>query len=208
MADTKRELEIGKRVLDLLTDYVKERIAPPMELSSEKFGFVKDRKLRENLAETYFGATWVYSIGRLLARDKQELQAQLRTQIINYGAVCEAILEYAILEGAKKSSFQGELWKYRDEKKKENLRWGNPPANLPKGINFAWCIAVAKDELIIDEKVAKLADKLRNLRNTIHLSKKALENIEYEPPQSKEAYQTLNLVIEQSQKWLARRIPE
>jgi hypothetical protein len=89
---------------------------------------------------------------------------------------------------------------------KQKLKWGSPPAKLPKGTNFSWSIEVAKDESIFDEEISKLAHKLRDSRNSIHLSKKALENIEYEPTQSKEAYQTLKTVIEKSQLWLAERI--
>lgn len=198
--------EIGGLILSLLTTYAKEGIASPEKLSIEVFGFIKDEKLQNNLAETLYGATWVYSIGKLLAKDKHELQSHLRTQIINYGAVCEAVLEYVILEGAKAKVLQGERWQYQDEKMKQKLKWGSPPANLPKGTNFSWCIAVAKDESIFDEEISKLAHKLRDSRNSIHLNKKALENIEYEPTQSKEAYQTLITVIEKSQLWLAERI--
>jgi hypothetical protein len=193
---------VGERVIDSLVAFARQKIPTPSELSQKQFLFVTDEKLRAILSETLYGAMWVYRVGKVLASNREELQAHLRTQLINYGAICEAILEYTILHGAKRKVLKGENWKYRDEKRKIKLNWGNPPANLPRETNFAWCIRVSTEEQIIKPEVEKELTKLREIRNTIHLSKKAAESIDHEPKQSKEAFELTTLVVDQSRDWL------
>lgn len=144
---------VGARVIESLVTYARLEIPTPSELSNEWFLFVTDEKLRTILSETLYGAMWVYRVGKVFATNREELQAHLRTQLINYGAICEAVLEYSILQGAKNKAFKGESWKFRDEKKKQKLNWGSPPANLPKETNFAWCIRISTEEGTINPDV-------------------------------------------------------
>lgn len=195
---------VGERVIDSLVNFARQEIPTPNNLSNDWFLFVTDEKLRTILSETLYGAMWVYRVGKVFASNREELQAHLRTQLINYGAICEAILEYAILQVAKHHAFKGDSWKFRDEKKQQKLTWGTPPANLPRFTNFSWCIRVAVDEGGIRQNEERALTKLRELRNSIHLSNKAIENIDYEPKQSKEAFELMKLVVEQSRDWLSR----
>lgn len=194
---------VGARVIESLVTYVRLEIPTPSDLSNEWFLFVTDEKLRTILSETLYGAMWVYRVGKVFATNQEELQAHLRTQLINYGAICEAVLEYSILQGAKKNAFKGESWKFRDKKEKQKLTWGSPPANLPKETNFAWCIRISTAEGTISPEVEKKLNKLREIRNSIHLNKKAAENLDYEPQQSKDAFELMKLVVDQSRNWLA-----
>lgn len=201
--------ETGKRIIDVLVTYARQDIPSPSELSqsSEWFQFVSDEKLRLTLAETLYGALWVYRVGKLFATDRDELQAHLRTQIINYGAICEAVLEFTILQGAKFNLLKGAGWRFRDEKQNNKLKWGSPPANLPKEVSFAWCIRVAKEEGVIESGVEIELNRLRNTRNSIHLNKKATESLDYEPKQSKEAFELMKAVVDQARKWLENHTP-
>ena len=194
---------VGERVIDSIVAFARQEIPTLNDLSNDWFLFVTDKKLRTILSETLYGAMWVYRVGKVLASNREELQAHLRTQLINYGAICEAVLEFTILQGAKRNALKAESWKFRDEKKKSKLIWGNPPANLPRETNFSWCIRVSMDEGIIKTEVEKELTKLREIRNSIHLSKKATESIDYEPKQSKDAFELMKQVVDQSKLWLS-----
>lgn len=198
---------VGERVIDSLVTFARQEIPTPNDLSNDWFLFVTDEKLRTTLSETLYGAMWVYRVGKVFASNREELQAHLRTQLINYGAICEAVLEYTILQGAKREALKGDCWKFQDEKKKNKIKWGAPPANLPKGVNFSWCIRVAMDEGIIKTEVEKELTKLREIRNSIHLSKKATEGINHEPKQSKDAFELMKQLVEQSRIWLHNIAP-
>ncbi|MEH8183193.1 hypothetical protein [Aeromonas allosaccharophila] len=85
--------DVGNRLLDALTQHVREDIAAsPAEMADTHFSFIQDENLKQRLIETLYGAKCVYSIGKLLATENQELQAHVRTQLINFGAICEAVL--------------------------------------------------------------------------------------------------------------------
>ncbi|WP_429066522.1 hypothetical protein [Aeromonas bestiarum] len=195
--------DVGNRLLDALTQHAREDIAAsPAEMADTHFSFIQDESLKQRLAETLYGAKWVYSIGKLLATENQELQAHVRTQLINFGAICEAVFEYAILDAAKMKVLVGEQWKYSDLNKKNKIRWGSPPANLPRGTNFAWMVAVAFEESMIDADLEKRVTKLRELRNTIHLTHRDWSGDTNQPKQSKESHDTLEAVLKRVAQWL------
>lgn len=194
---------VGEHVIEALVMYVRLEIPMPSTLSKDWFFFVTDEKLRMTLSETLYGAMWVYRVGKVFATNREELQAHLRTQLINYGAICEAVLEYAVLQGAKQKALKGKKWGFRDEKMTQKLKWGSPPANLPKGTNFAWTIRIAIDEGVIQQDIETELTKLRELRNSIHLSKKAADSLDYEPKQTKDAFDLMKLTVDQSKGWLA-----
>ena len=194
---------VGNRLLDALVKHAQEDIAvSPAEIADTHFSFLQDETLKTRLAETLYGAKWVYSIGKLLATERQELQAHVRTQVINYGAVCEAVLEYTIIDAAKMKKLTGEKRKFSNINKRSKAKWGSPPVNLPKGTNFAWMVAVATEERIIDTDLEKRIMKLRTLRNTVHLTNKDWSDETNQPKQSKESYETLEAVLESVARWL------
>lgn len=193
---------VGERVIEALVAYARLEIPTPSTLSTQWFQFVTDEKLRTTLSETLYGAMWVYRVGKVFATNREELQAHLRTQLINYGAMCEAVLEYAVLQGAKQKMLKGRKWEFRDEQMTQKLKWGSPPANLPRGTNFAWCIRIAIDEGVIQPDIEKDLTKLRELRNSIHLSKKAADSFDYEPKQSRDAFYLMKMTVDQSKNWL------
>ena len=195
--------DVGNRLLDALTQHAREDIAAsPAEIADTHFSFIQEESLKQRLAETLYGAKWVYSIGKLLATENQELQAHVRTQLINYGAICEAVFEYAILEAAKMKSLAGEHCKYSDFNKKNKIRWGTPPVNLPRGTNFAWMVAVASEEGMIKVDLERRVTKLRELRNTIHLTHRDWSGDTNQPKQSKESHDTLEAVLISVSEWL------
>lgn len=194
---------VGERVIDSLVTFARQEIHTPSTLSNEWFQFVTDEKLRSTLSETLYGAMWIYRVGKIFATNREELQAHLRTQIINYGAICEALLEYAILHGVRHKALKQDSWKFQDENMKQKLTWGHPPTNLPKRTNFAWCIRISIDEGIIQSEIEKDLTKLRNIRNSIHLSKKAADGLNYEPKQSKDAFELTKSVVDQTRVWLS-----
>ncbi|WP_339331982.1 hypothetical protein [Aeromonas caviae] len=192
--------DVGNRLLDALTQHVREDIAAsPAEMADTHFSFIQDENLKQRLIETLYGAKWVYSIGKLLATENQELQAHVRTQLINFGAIFEAV---SILDAAKMKVLFGEQWKYSDLNKKNKIRWGSPPANLPRGTNFAWMVAVAFEEGMIDADLEKRVTKLRELINTIHLTHWGWSGDTNQPKQSKVSHDTLEAVLNSVAEWL------
>ncbi|NBQ39917.1 MAG: hypothetical protein EBU34_09070 [Alphaproteobacteria bacterium] len=210
MSNEKRAASIGDRLLKELIEYAREDVAEtPTEIGVNHFAFVLDPKLKNRMAETLYGAKWVYSVGKLLATEQQELQAHVRTQVINYGAICEAVLEYTIIEAAKMKLLAGKHWKFSSINMKAKAKWGNPPANLPKGTNFAWMVAVAVEEKFIDTELEKQVTKLRELRNTIHLTNKEWSDETNQPKQSKDSHNTLGAVLKSVEVWLkSARVPQ
>lgn len=107
------------------------------------FAFVQSREARERLARAYRGTRWQQKIGLVFARstDHDAHDAQVRAQLVGYGAIAEAVLRIMLQQNGK------------DE-----------PPNEFKGI-----IKKARAAGILSKEAAESAQELRSYRNRVHL---------------------------------------
>jgi hypothetical protein len=79
----------GEAIIAAVIDFAKRDLSTVDQLTANEFAHVSDQGLRTTLAETFYGARWIYKLGlALLVRDVEQM-AHVRTQVMDFGAVCE-----------------------------------------------------------------------------------------------------------------------
>jgi hypothetical protein len=163
---------------------------------------MSDDTLRRTLAETLYGARWIYRLGLALLVQDEEQMAHVRCQVIEYGSVCEGHLHDAIGHALYSSIMAGAKYQYSDT---TNLRY---LINWKTGIDimlskqsFHWQIEVAEEEAIVDAALAARPHNLRKDRNTVHLGTRTYQAF---LGTSRDAYQTLLDTVDQTRGWRRR----
>ena len=96
--------ELGKAIIDALDDFLFRDIEDERQ-ALELFAFIDDDSARGVLASCFRGARWHQKVGLVLARPSAHPAhaAQVRTQLIEYGAICETALRRMLEQnGGKK----------------------------------------------------------------------------------------------------------
>jgi len=75
------------------------------------------------------------------------------------------------------------------------------PRKAVESQSFLWYIKVAEEEGLIDSALASKIDGLRKIRNTVHITERAKVNHKYSLGASNDAYQAMQLAINQSKSW-------
>lgn len=193
---------IGQAVIESVASFARADLESVEILEQDKFSHVTDAVLRKTLAETYFGARWVYKLGLVfLVRDEEQM-AHVRTQIVDYGAVCEGLLSDCLFHGLERNILSGEKCRKGSNNRDINWRVGNVLNKLRRQ-NFYWHIEVAFEEQIIDLKLQEKLHKLRKLRNTVHLGKRSRTPKAFITT-SKNAFETVVATINQTKFWRDR----
>ena len=161
---------------------------------------VDDAKFRQTLAETLFGARWIYKLGlALLVKDEKQM-AHVRAQLIDYCSVCEGVLSAMVAHGVSKNHFQGNCYQFHDFKKLTGqLNW--TPANFKKTLetrSFAWLLAVAYEEKIITHLLFQGLDWMRKERNSVHLRARSYSAY---IGKSHSAFQHMSELFKQTRTW-------
>ncbi len=173
------------------------------ELEVQHFSHVDEPKLRRVLAETLYGARWIYKLGlALLVRDEKQL-AHVRMQVLDYGSVCEGLLSSMIHHAAVKGHLKKNKYKFNDTARlREPIDWSEPDKNKVLGKrSFHWIIEVAEEEGIIKPDLAIKLHDLRKERNTVHLRARTYQAF---LGTSKRIYAVLRDTVEQTKVWRAR----
>jgi len=104
----------GQSVINSFVEFCRSDIPSASTLENQKFDHIDDPDLKKYLSQTYYGARWVYKIGLGLLSEGDEAISHVRTQVIDYGSICEAVLADCILFGINSSTLGGDKYLFSD----------------------------------------------------------------------------------------------
>jgi hypothetical protein len=202
MGDKPIQEQFGDAIIDAVRNFARADIYNIPQIEQNFFSHVTDDRLRRTLAETLYGARWIYKLGlALLVQDEEQL-AHVRCQVIDYGSVCEGLLHDAIRQALRAGVMKGQKHLFSDT---TNLRypidWKTDVDSTLDRQSFYWQIEIAADENIVDANLATRLHTLRKDRNTVHLRARTYQafiNV------SREAYQTFLDAVDQTRTWRRR----
>jgi hypothetical protein len=161
----------GEAIIAAVIDFAKRDLSTVDQLTANEFAHVSDQGLRTTLAETFYGARWIYKLGlALLVRDVEQM-AHVRTQVMDFGAVCEGLLSDSLLHALRTNRLCGQKYLYSDSTnltRPINWQVNNQLTQLSKQ-SFFWHIEVAHEENIINQGLFSRLHALRIERNTVHM---------------------------------------
>lgn len=191
--------QFGQAAIDAFVKFCRADICAVADLETNEFLHVSDPALRRYLAQTFYGARWLYKLGLGVLVQGDEAIAHVRTQVIDYGSICEALLSDCILHGIQNNVMTGD--KYLTKDCRPVGRWnviGWTPATVQtemKNRTFWWFIEVAGDEGILTPAQKGAVTKLRRLRNTVHITELATTRAKYYRTLAKIAHRTVHDTI-------------
>lgn len=175
------QIQLGNAVVDAIVKFVESDIETISALADGKFSFMKDGRLKNVVARSWWGTRRIYKLGLVTLADDEARFAHLRAQMEGYAAVAEALMFDALVYGAKNSKFTGTRWKY----KSGDLKDGRPKATATEfdwtqdvfldarvlgGLNRAFHLRlVLEEEGVINHRLASKLKTLATQRNDIHL---------------------------------------
>ncbi len=170
MAEKLIQEQFGEAVLTAIRSFARHDLGNLGEYEANYFSHVADGDLRTALAETMYGARWLYKLGlALLVQDAEQL-AHVRAQIFDYASICEGLLGEMIRHAIASNITTGQKYRFKDTRKLTgSINWTNEIHAVFETLAFFWCIEVARDENIIDAHLASRLHTLRKQRNSVHL---------------------------------------
>ena len=173
LEDESIRVALGDRLMEAVKEFARRDMDSAVELENKYFRFVSDAPLRQEIAQTFYGARWLYKLGLALLAKDEEPGDHVRAQVTDYGAVAEALLSYAVAHAIKGERTQGNRYRYSDfVKLQKPIVWDvkHPEKDLASQ-TFAWLIAISFDFGIIHNDLKKELHWLREQRNSVHLRK-------------------------------------
>ena len=192
--------QFGEAVIAAVTDFAKRDLKGVDALELDEFDHVADPQLRRALAETFYGARWIYKIGLALLVKDEEQMAHVRSQVLDYGAVCEGLLSDCLHHGLNLGLFKGQKFQFTNTSNLSGaIDWskGSKLSKLTKQ-SFHWHIEVAEEEQVISAPLAKKLHDMRRERNTIHLRSRTHQAF---VGTSRSLYDTAGRVIAGTKAW-------
>ncbi len=191
---------LGQTLIDAIHSFAKKDLDSVEEIEEKYLSHISDTLLRKSLAETVYGARWIYKLGLvLLVRDEEQL-AHTRAQLIDYGSVCEAVLSDMILHGIRQNRMKGERYLYQNPVLlTKKIEWS--PTTLEKEIrkrSFNWLIIVAEEEKMIDTALKVKINWLKGQRNKVHLRENVTRSY---LNKSHHAFENMSDLFKQTKKW-------
>lgn len=190
----------GESIIKMIVDFVKNDLKSIADIEQDEFSHVKDAQLRRAISETFYGARWIYKLGlALLVRDEIQI-AHVRSQVVDYAAVCEGLLSDCILHGLNNERMKGKRFAFSDTVKLQGAINWNIQDRLPelKKRSFYWNIEVSSEEDIISQKTTKKLHAMRKERNTVHLRERTYHAY---IGTSKSLFHTVMTVISDTKAW-------
>lgn len=205
MAGKPIQEQFGETIIAAVRQFARADLQDVPALEFAYFTHVSDLAQRKVLAETLYGARWIYKLGlALLVKDEEQL-AHVRAQIIDYAAICEGLLHSMITHAIHSGIMQGQKYRFADAAKLARpITWPGAGAtvaaisDLAGKQAFYWRIAVSADEAIIDGPLATKLHKLRTDRNSVHLHARTYPAY---LSVSRNAFNTLTDAIAQTRAW-------
>lgn len=188
--------QFGETMLQAMREFARKDLGDPADYELNYFNHVGDGGLRTTLAETMYGARWLYKLGlALLVKDAEQL-AHVRAQILDYASICEGLLSdmirHAITSGHTKGA------KYAVNSRGQAINWAAGVSTKLSKQNFFWMIEVAEEEGILTAALAVRLQNLRKERNTIHLRSRTYNAY---IGVSRSAFNVLTDTIDQTRDW-------
>ena len=192
----------GEAIIAAVGEFAKSDLRSVAQLKADEFSHIADQNLRNILAETFYGARWIYKLGLALLVKDAEQMAHVRTQVMDYGAVCEGLLSDALLHALQTNRLQGRKYGYADAinlRRPINWRVQDRLNQLWKQ-SFFWHIEVAQEEGIIDQQLFGSLHTMRKERNTVHMRARTHRAF---VGTSKSLFDTVLNTIRQTKDWRA-----
>src|SRR6266571_3348639 len=192
--------QFGQAIIDAVNSFAAQDLQSVDAIESVHFTHIGDATLKRRLAETFYGARWIYKLGlALLVRNVEQI-AHVRAQLIDYAAVCEGLLSSMIDHGLAANHLTGQKYKFRDpDQQQKPLNWniGHRLTKLNKQ-SLYWLITVAAEEGIVSQQLATRLQWLREERNRVHVRARSHQSF---LDRSKEAFDVVIGVIAQTKVW-------
>jgi hypothetical protein len=193
----------GEKIIEAVGQFAKEDLRSPAELEADEFAHVSDSVFRGTLADTFYGARWLYKLGlALLVRDAEQM-AHVRAQVMDYGAVCEGLLSDALLHAITTNKMAGQKYRYfKFNSPHSTINWNvqDKLAQLTRQ-SFYWHIEVAAEENIISGALATKLHTMRKERNTVHMRARTYKAF---VGTSKSLFDTTIETIQRTKAWRAQ----
>lgn len=204
--------QLGQALMDAVSEFARRDIGTSDEITKKYFHHISDNQLQKDLTETLYGARWLYKLGLAVLAAKQEKAAHIRAQVIDYAAICEAVLADVIFQGSLKGKLAGDQYKYASTNSTSAspklIDWTVTDEKKIKrsvyATSFEWRIKVAEQSSIIDSQLAEAITTMRKNRNSVHLTNKIGKNTKYILKMAIDANSTINELAKQTQKYVAQ----
>lgn len=201
--------KFGQVIIDGLTTFAQNGIPDPTKFDTNWFEHVQEKSVRDALCDTLYGARWIYKVGLALQVKDKELFAHVRSQVIDYVSVSETLLAEMIAHGHAKKKLTGKQWQFKDipfnaaDKPTKKIKWWNYTSSRHAVAKqtFKWYMVVAEEEKIIDSALAASLEKMRQFRNTVHITERASAAANYSLGSSAEAFKIMQNTINQTKSW-------
>lgn len=199
------QIQFGQQVIELLANLARSDLKLPDALAREEFAHVTDARIRRALAQVFYGVRWIYKLGLALLFKDEERAAHIRTQIVDYASICEALLSFCVGHAISHGLARGESYKWKYPDKREGpLRWGpGSPDPLLRKQGLYWLVRVAEEFGIIGADLAEHLQWLRTERNAIHIRERVAMGSQAYLAESKKAYELVYEVIRETKLWMA-----
>lgn len=194
--------QFGQAIIDAMAKFAKNDIKDVAALEADEFSHVADPAMKTALAETLYGARWLYKLGLALLANNQEQFAHVRAQIVDYASVAEALLADLIVQAYRKNKLQGQRWQCKYARGTTPLTWNavNPEETVAH-TTFEWRIIVAHESGIINSALSGQLNGIRTRRNTVHLTAKVKAGVSYYAGLAKRSHAAMFETIKQTKAW-------
>jgi len=199
MADKPIQELFGETLIEAFRQFARQDLVSVADLEANMFAFIDDPAARRTLAETLYGARWIYKLGLALLVTDDEQMAHVRAQVVDYAAICEDVLGHCVSHAIRNNLMAGQKWRYENTRRLERLiPWNTQTGETTRHLSLYWYIDVAHDEGIIDDVLKRRLHALRLERNSVHLRTRTRRAY---LSASKSAFETLLATMDQARAW-------
>jgi hypothetical protein len=199
MADKPIQEQFGETLLEAVKNFARHDLGTAAEYENTHFAHVADGQLRTTLAETMYGARWLYKLGLALLVEDTELLAHVRAQVLDYASICEALLGEMLRYAISQNITIGRKYQfYNTRHLTKPIDWRRGVHAKLQNLSLFWLIDVSHEENIINAALADDLHKLRKERNTIHLHSRTHRAY---ISTSRESFRVLMEAIRQTRDW-------
>ena len=206
MSEPKIQAQLGDALIQAITDFARSDIGAVAQIQDQVFSHVAGSRLRRSLATTLYGSRWLYKLGLALVVDGDESLAHIRIQLIDYGAICEALLKDVLAVPIAFSLCVGTYWKHSKRQGTGSLLDWKRKDTLSKR-TFEWLIDVVVDERIVAPEVGTRLHALRDARNSVHITKLANSDLVYARHEAKEGFALVLEISKLTKRWKSQHRP-
>ncbi|MDY0278915.1 MAG: hypothetical protein RBQ97_12610 [Acholeplasma sp.] len=193
-------MPLDKNIIQTINDYALNHLPIESWYETSFFPFIEDNKLRNRLIVEFKNARFIYKLFEGLQVNGELLLAQVKTQVIMYASIQEAVASYVLFEKYNDTEIVQNLL-FQERKKDISI----PQKNITElkkilkhnGKDLSVCYVtktkVDKTKIRFDQKIRALFDlslisedlmkdliKIYEYRNTIHLEAEIKKNFKYD----------------------------